>query len=93
MPGTPELAFRMPTAWENATYLKSIQSTARYFQNLNPALQADQNTNLSLKVICFLDYHQVRQKMKMDRVKQGPRKTVGYGSRADSVFLLSLREW
>jgi hypothetical protein len=53
--------------WKNATYHNSDLIDAPYFQNLSHTLQADQNNNLSLKVIYFLDYQQVRSSLRQNR--------------------------
>ncbi|MFN8353107.1 MAG: DUF5916 domain-containing protein [Spirosomataceae bacterium] len=47
--------------WKNATYQSSNLSERGYFENLQNTLQSDQNNNLSLKVIYFLDYLQLRK--------------------------------
>lgn len=48
--------------WKNATFHGSNIVDDRYFDNLQNTLQADQNNNLSLKVIYFLDYLQLKKK-------------------------------
>ncbi|MFN8348344.1 MAG: DUF5916 domain-containing protein [Spirosomataceae bacterium] len=48
--------------WKNATFHSSTMADDRYFDNLQNTLQADQNNNLSLKVIYFLDYLQLKKK-------------------------------
>ncbi|WP_199563254.1 DUF5916 domain-containing protein [Runella aurantiaca] len=47
--------------WKNATFHGSNVADERYFDNLQNTLQADQNNNLSLKVIYFLDYLQLKK--------------------------------
>lgn len=51
--------------WKNATYYGTDSAQDRYFENLGNTLDADQNNNLSLKVIYFLDYLQLRGKKKV----------------------------
>lgn len=46
--------------WKNATFHWSDVSDRNYFDNLENTLQADQNNNLSLKVIYFFDYLQLK---------------------------------
>ncbi len=48
--------------WKNATFNSSNIVDNSYFDNLQNTLQADQNNNLSLKVIYFLDYLQLKKK-------------------------------
>lgn len=48
--------------WKNATFYNSNRADHSYFENLQNTLQADQNNNLSLKVIYFLDYLQLKRK-------------------------------
>lgn len=48
--------------WKNATFQSSAIADNSYFDNLQNTLQADQNNNLSLKVIYFLDYLQLKKK-------------------------------
>lgn len=47
--------------WKNATVHSSDIAKDRYFTNLQNTLQADQNNNLSMKVIYFLDYLQLKK--------------------------------
>ena len=47
--------------WKNATFHSSGIVDNHYFENLQNTLQADQNNNLSLKVIYFLDYLQLKK--------------------------------
>lgn len=49
--------------WKNATFHGSNIIDDRYFDNLQNTLQADQNNNLSVKVIYFLDYLQLKKKL------------------------------
>lgn len=48
--------------WKNATFHSSNLVDERYFDNLQNTLQADQNNNISVKVIYFLDYLQLKKK-------------------------------
>lgn len=48
--------------WKNATFHGSTIVDHSYFDNLQNTLQADQNNNISLKVIYFLDYLQLKKK-------------------------------
>jgi len=50
----------MNIVWKNATFYSTNQLEENYFGNLGNTLQADQNNNLSLKVIYFLDYLQLK---------------------------------
>lgn len=52
----------MNVVWKNATYFGSDSLADSYFENLENTLQADQNNNLSLKVIYFFDYLQLKRK-------------------------------
>jgi len=54
----------MNVVWKNATYFGSNLLADNYFENLENTLQADQNNNLSLKVIYFFDYLQLKGKGK-----------------------------
>lgn len=47
--------------WKNATVHSNDISDVHYFENFRNTLQADQNNNLSLKVIYFLDYLTLRK--------------------------------
>ncbi len=55
--------------WKNATFHNSDLIDAHYFQNLNHTLQADQNNNLSIKVIYFLDYLRVKNWVQSKRAE------------------------
>ena len=46
----------MNIVWKNATVHSSDNAKVAYLENLQNTLQADQNNNISLKVIYFLDY-------------------------------------
>lgn len=48
--------------WKNATFHGSTIVDHSYFDNLQNTLQSDQNNNISLKVIYFLDYLQLKKK-------------------------------
>lgn len=48
--------------WKNATFYGSDIAENGYLESLQNTLQADQNNNLSLKVIYFLDYLQLKSK-------------------------------
>ena len=52
----------MNVVWKNATYYGADSPRDGYFENLGNTLEADQNNNLSLKVIYFFDYLQLRGK-------------------------------
>jgi len=52
----------MNVVWKNATFFGSNSLADNYFENLENTLQADQNNNLSLKVIYFFDYLQLKRK-------------------------------
>lgn len=47
--------------WKNATFNSSDNAQMMYFENLGNTLQSNQNNNLSLKVIYFLDYLQLKK--------------------------------
>lgn len=47
--------------WKNATAHSSDNAKVAYLENLQNTLQSDQNNNLSLKVIYFLDYLSLRK--------------------------------
>lgn len=42
--------------WKNNTFTENDKSDTAYFLNLKEVLKSDQNNNLSLKVIYFIDY-------------------------------------
>ena len=50
--------------WKNAVYDFADLVEANYFKNFGNTLQSDQNNNLSLKVIYFLDYLTLKKKKK-----------------------------
>ncbi|MFZ9387148.1 MAG: DUF5916 domain-containing protein [Chitinophagaceae bacterium] len=53
--------------WKNAAYDFNRQVDHGYFKNLNRTIEADDNNNLSLKVIYFLDYLQIKKWKKRDK--------------------------
>jgi hypothetical protein len=50
--------------WKNSVFDFKDQVERSYFKNFNNTIEADQNNNLSLKVIYFLDYLQLKKKKK-----------------------------
>ena len=48
--------------WKNSTYDFANQVETNYFKNFDKTLEADQNNNISLKFIYFLDYLQLKKK-------------------------------
>lgn len=48
--------------WKNATMYNSDLVKDKYFMNLQNTIQSDQNNNISMKVIYFLDYLQLKRK-------------------------------
>lgn len=48
--------------WKNAIVRQRANAEGTYFSNLEDLLKGDQNNNLSLKVIYFLDYLQLKRK-------------------------------
>ncbi|MBC7903951.1 MAG: carbohydrate binding family 9 domain-containing protein [Gemmatimonadaceae bacterium] len=48
--------------WKNITYAEDADVRRDYFKNVSHTLNTAQNNNLSLKVIYFLDYLQLRRK-------------------------------
>ncbi|HJS54542.1 MAG TPA: DUF5916 domain-containing protein, partial [Chitinophagaceae bacterium] len=48
--------------WKNAVYDYTNVVEKSYFKNLGNTMEADQNNNISLKVIYFLDYLQLKKK-------------------------------
>ena len=51
--------------WKNSIVDFKDQVEKNYFKNFNNTIEADQNNNLSLKVIYFLDYLQLKKKKKV----------------------------
>jgi len=53
--------------WKNAAdhFTREVQKS--YFKNIDRTMEADQNNNLSLKVIYFLDYLKLKKKKKGDQ--------------------------
>jgi len=50
--------------WKNATFTDAAKINNTYFENLQSTLQSDQNNNVSMKVIYFLDYLQIKSFVK-----------------------------
>jgi len=50
--------------WKNAVFDYNNQVEKNYFKNIANTLEADQNNNISLRVIYFLDYYQLKKKKK-----------------------------
>ena len=50
--------------WKNAAVNGNQEVTGDYFKNIGRTMQADDNNNLSLKVIYFLDYLQLKKHKK-----------------------------
>ena len=50
--------------WKNAIYNYTDIVETSYFKNFGKTIEADQNNNLSLKIIYFLDYLQLKKKKK-----------------------------
>ncbi|WP_425333451.1 DUF5916 domain-containing protein [Elizabethkingia meningoseptica] len=48
--------------WKNAIYDYTNLVEKSYFKNFGNTIEADQNNNISLKVIYFLDYLQLKKK-------------------------------
>ncbi len=48
--------------WKNSIFTQADMIEQDYFKNFGNTLDADQNNNLSLKVIYFLDYLQLKKK-------------------------------
>ena len=48
--------------WKNAIVDFDGHVQKNYFKNLDRTMQADENNNISLKVIYFLDYLQLKKK-------------------------------
>lgn len=53
--------------WKNAAYDFNRIVDHGYFKNFNKTMEADDNNNLSLKVIYFLDYLQIKKWKKRDK--------------------------
>ena len=56
--------------WKNAAYDFNRIVNQGYFKNFNNTMQADDNNNLSLKVIYFLDYLQLKKLKKKNPDKK-----------------------
>ena len=50
--------------WKNAASSGNQDVAGDYFKNVRHTMQADDNNNLSLKVIYFLDYLQLKKHKK-----------------------------
>ena len=50
--------------WKNAAFTSADFVERNYFKNFSNTIDSDQNNNLSLKVIYFLDYLQLKKKKK-----------------------------
>ena len=48
--------------WKNAVYDEKDLVEKSYFKNFRNTMDADENNNISLKVIYFLDYLQLKKK-------------------------------
>ncbi len=48
--------------WKNAVVNETDQIEKRYFKNLSNTIKTDANNNLSLKIIYFLDYFNIKKK-------------------------------
>jgi hypothetical protein len=48
--------------WKNAIYTEGNQTEWNYFKNFNRTLSSDQNNSLSLKILYFLDYLDLKKK-------------------------------
>ena len=53
--------------WKNAAYDFNRDTNYGYFKNFDKTMQADDNNNLSLKVIYFLDYLQIKKWKRRDK--------------------------
>jgi len=53
--------------WKNAAYDFNRTTDHGYFKNFDKTMQADDNNNLSLKVIYFLDYLQIKKWKKKNK--------------------------
>jgi hypothetical protein len=51
----------MNVVWKNATVHSSNNAQVAYLENLQNTLQSEQNNNISLKVIYFLDYMTIKK--------------------------------
>ena len=51
--------------WKNATSFSDNDAERRYFKSLGNTLDSDQNNNISVKIIYFLDYLQLKGKRKI----------------------------
>jgi uncharacterized protein DUF5916 len=54
-------------AWKNAEQYNSDVVVKKYFVNLGNTLSQDNNNNLSIKVIYFIDYYTLKNNSKLKR--------------------------
>ena len=54
--------------WKDASFISHDVVEKRYFKNFSNTIDSDQNNNISLKVIYFLDYLDLKKKKKRDGV-------------------------
>jgi hypothetical protein len=54
--------FNINIVWKNSIFTQQSLIEQSYFKNFGNTIEADQNNNLSLKVIYFLDYLQLKKK-------------------------------
>jgi hypothetical protein len=54
-------------AWKNATQYSANVFTTKYFENLDNTLSQDNNNNLSIKVIYFIDYYKITTNRKNNK--------------------------
>jgi len=52
--------------WKNSIYDFKDQIEKSYIKNFNKTIEADQNNNISFKIIYFLDYLQLKMKKKIN---------------------------
>jgi len=55
--------------WKNSTYDFRYQVEKNYFKNFGNTMEADQNNNISFKIIYFLDYLQLKHHKKKEAKK------------------------
>ena len=51
----------MNIVWKNSIFTNSSEHELYYFDNLSETLGSDQNNNLSVKLIYFLDYQKLKR--------------------------------
>jgi hypothetical protein len=54
--------------WKDASFVSHDIVEKRYFKNFSETIESDQNNNISLKVIYFLDYLDLKKKKRRDGV-------------------------